>query len=161
MNKKLLSLILSIIMLLLMVNMVSAADHQLGLGFYDSNNGGWYNHYCLSGKYILSKQTAVQGLLAGNYLGVKGMYNLKNDPNYNFYGYGKAGFFFNWGVEIGAGAGIEYFLFKALKATDVKELERIGFMLDLGIDVQLYDYDVNKHSSSSGLGFGAGIHYYF
>lgn len=149
------SLILTVLMLLLAVNMALAADHNLGLGVY----GGIANYGSLSVNYRASNTLSVQGLINTYYLGAKAMFDLKNDPNYNFYGFGKAGFNFNKGLDLGGGAGIEYFLFKALNISDIKELHRIGFMLDLGISFRAYETD--ESISATKIGLGSGIHYYF
>ncbi len=155
MKKKIISLTLTVLMLLLTVTIASAADHNLGLGVY----GGIANYGSLSLNYRASNTMAVQGLVNTYYLGAKAMFDLEKDPNYNFYGFGKAGFNFNKGLDIGAGAGIEYFLFKALNISDIKELHRIGLMLDLGISFQAYETVESK--SAIKIGLGSGIHYYF
>ncbi|NLC53213.1 MAG: hypothetical protein GX770_04535 [Firmicutes bacterium] len=139
MRKSFLVLTLSLLLLLLMVGCASAND--FGLGIYDSNN------LCLSLKYDLSRDLAVQGLISGGYVGLRGVYKLAKDTNYNFFGYGEFGFA-NDKVAVGTGLGIEFFVFKAF---NVKELSRLGFALDLGLDVL----------PSTGFDIGGGLHYYF
>lgn len=140
MRKSFLVLTLSLLLLLLMVGAASATD--FGLGVYDSHG------LCLSGKFSLSPELTAQGLLSGDFLGLRGIYKLANDANYNIFGYGEFGFVDNDKVAVGTGVGIEYFVFKAL---NVKELARLGFSLDFGLNIL----------PSTGFAFGGGFHYYF
>ncbi|HHW13025.1 MAG TPA: hypothetical protein GXX33_08510 [Firmicutes bacterium] len=140
MGKTLLVLTLSLLFLLLTVGGASAAD--FGLGIYDSHD------LCFSGKFNLSPDLSVQGLLSGDSLGLRGVYKLAKDANYNFFGFGEFGFVDNEDVAVSAGVGIEFFVFKALK---VKELSRLGFSLDFGMNIL----------PDTGFDFGGGFHYYF
>ena len=141
-------------LLVLMVSSVSAVDlKNLGVGYYDSG---------LSIKYALSKELSVQGILAGGFLGAKANYNLQNNADYNLYGYAKAGAT-SASFTIGAGAGVEYYLFKALDLSGPKELKNIAFMLDLGLSYTSYKQvsSLYKIEPDIGLDLGIGLHYYF
>ena len=132
-------LTLSLLFLLLTTGVAAAAD--FGLGIYASRD------LCFSGKYNLSPDVSIQGLISGNSLGIRGLYKLAKDANYNFFGYGEFGFV-NKEVAASAGFGIEFFVFKALK---VRELSRLGFSLDFGMNIL----------PDTGFDFGGGFHYYF
>ena len=131
---------LSLLLLIMMAGSATAAD--FGLGLYDSHG------LCLSGKYNLSRELAAQALLSSDSLGLRGVYKLANDDNYNIFGYGEFGFVDNENLAVGAGVGLEFFVFKAL---NVKELSRLGFSLDFGLNIL----------PSTGFAFGGGLHYYF
>src|SRR5690606_3598786 len=110
-------------------------------GVYDSHG------LCLSGKFDLSREIAAQALLSSDFFGLRGLYKLANDTNYNFFGYGEFGYV-DEKLGVGIGAGVVFFVFKAL---NVKELSRLGFSLDFGLDIL----------PSTGFAFGGGLHYYF
>ena len=130
---------LSLLLLIMMAGSATAAD--FGLGLYDSHG------LCLSGKYNLSRELAAQALLSSDSLGLRGVYKLANDANYNIFGYGEFGFVDNENLAVGAGVGLEFFVFKAL---NVKELSRLGFP-SFGLNIL----------PSTGFAFGGGLHYYF
>lgn len=139
MRKTFLVLILSLLLLFLMVGSAAAADFALGV--YDSRN------LCLSGKYSLSPDLDAQLLLSSDFVGLRGVYKLAKEANFNFFGFGEFGFDDNK-LAVGTGVGVEFFIFKAL---NVKELSRLGFSLDFGLDVL----------PDTGFAIGGGFHYYF